>query len=537
MKKVAVADWSTLADRKPAYALVANVDLVVVRRADAVFVLYGRCLHRGALLADGFIDGENLICGLHNWDYRIDTGISEYNNAEVLPTFQAWLDGGKVLVDEHEIVAWEKAHPQPYRRDDYQGLYAETHEDPVEPYVKLIQKYAAEGLSKTGHHGVVEAMGVPRSELPSWDDIQIITAQLATPPQLDDAPVGTAVVVGPNAQKPLRLEIPLLVSDMSFGSLSEPAKVALAKGAELAGTGICSGECGMLAEEQSANHRYFYELASARFGFSWDKVLKAQAFHFKGGQAAKTGTGGHLPGSKVVGKIAVTRGLPEGQDAVSPARFPEWTEVSQFRAFADEVRDRTGGIPIGYKLSAQHVEKDIDAALAIGCDYIIIDGRGGGTGAAPRIFRDNISVPTIPALARARRHLDRSGRKDVTLIITGGLRTPADFAKALALGADAVALANSAIQAIGCLGMRACHTNNCPVGIATQKPHLTARLEVDKSAERLARFLETSVELMKILARACGHTHLNQLSVDDLVTWKPDMARLAGVPYGGVGPD
>ena len=139
---------------------------------------------------------------------------------------------------------------------------------------------------------------MPRQELPSWDDIQIITAQLATPPQLDDAEVGTEVVVGPNAQKPLRLKIPLLVSDMSFGSLSEPAKVALAKGAELAGTGIASGEGGMLADEQASNSRYFYELASARFGFSWDKLLKVQAFHFKGGQGAKTGTGGHLPGKQ-----------------------------------------------------------------------------------------------------------------------------------------------------------------------------------------------------------------------------------------------
>ncbi len=534
MNKVAVADWSKLADRMPAYALVANVDLVVIRHDARISVLYGRCLHRGALLADGFVDGDNLICGVHNWDYRIDTGISEYNNAEVLAKFNACVENGKVLVDQDEIAGWEKTHPQPYRRDVYQGLYAEVHADPVEPYVKLIQGYATDGLSKTGHHGVVEAMGVPRQELPSWDDIQIITAQLATLPQLDDVPVGTEVVVGPNARKPLTLKIPLLVSDMSFGSLSEPAKIALAKGAELAGTGICSGEGGMLAEEQAANSRYFYELASARFGFAWEKLLKAQAFHFKGGQAAKTGTGGHLPGKKVVGKIAITRGLPEGQDAVSPSRFPDWTELSQFKAFADEVRDRSGGIPIGYKLSAQHIEKDIDAALTIGCDYIILDGRGGGTGAAPLIFRDNISVPTIPALARARRHLDRSGRKDVTLIITGGLRTPADFTKALALGADAVAIANSAIQAIGCLGMRACHTNNCPVGIATQKPYLMARLDVNKSAERLARFLDASVDLMKILARACGHTHVNQLSLDDLTTWKEEMSRLAGVPYGGV---
>ncbi len=534
MSKVAVATWSELADRQPAYALVADVDLVVIRYGEEASVLYGRCLHRGALLADGHIEGDNLICGLHNWDYRIDSGISAYNNTETLAKFACWIENEKIMVDRDQIAAWALAHPQPYKRDAYQGLYADLHGDPVEPHVGLIQRYAREGLSKTGHHGVTEAMGVPRGELPSWDDIQFVTAQLAVPPQLDDVPVGSEVVIGPNAQKPLTLKIPLLVSDMSFGSLSEPAKVALAKGAQLAGTGICSGEGGMLAEEQAANGRYFYEFASARFGFSWDKVCKAQAFHFKGGQAAKTGTGGHLPGKKVTGKIATTRGLPEGKDAVSPARFPEWTELSHFREFAAQVRDRTGGIPIGYKLSAQHIEKDIDAALEIGCDYIILDGRGGGTGAAPVIFRNNISVPTIPALARARRHLDRSGR-NVTLIVTGGLRLPADFAKALALGADAVALANSAIQAIGCLGMRACHTNNCPVGIATQQPHLMARLEVEKSARQLARFFEASVELMKILTRACGHTHLNQLCRDDLTTWKEDMARLSGVPYGGVG--
>ena len=168
------------------------------------------------------------------------------------------------------------------------------------------------------------------------------------------------------------------------------------------------------------------------------------------------------------------------------------------------------------------------------CSPVILDGRGGGTGAAPLIFRDNISVPTIPALARARRHLDDLEQSNISLIITGGLRKPADFAKALALGADAVAVSNAAIQAIGCLGMRACHTNNCPVGIATQNPGLMARLEVEKSAQQLSRFFEASVELMKILARACGHSHLSQLVSDDLVTWKEEMTHLAGIDYGGV---
>jgi glutamate synthase domain-containing protein 2 len=316
--------------------------------------------------------------------------------------------------------------------------------------------------------------------------------------------------------------------------LSEPAKRALAMGAEMAGTGICSGEGGMLPEEQEENSRYFYELASGRFGFSWDKLDKVQAFHFKGGQGAKTGTGGHLPGNKVKGKIAEVRGLAEGEAAISPPRFPDWTEVSQIRDFADEVRDRTGGIPIGYKLSAQHIEKDIDAALEVGVDYIILDGRGGGTGAAPIIFRDNISVPTIPALARARLHLDSAGRTDVTLVITGGLRKPADFVKALALGADAVAVSNSAMQAIGCIAMRACHTNNCPVGIATQKPHLVSRLIIEKSARRLANFFEASTELMQVMARACGHDHVSKFNADDLTTWKRELADLSGVRFGGV---
>jgi glutamate synthase domain-containing protein 2 len=380
-------------------------------------------------------------------------------------------------------------------------------------------------------------MGVPLTELPRWNDIQILTAQVARRPLADDASVGTELVIGPKAKKPLRLKIPLFVSDMSFGALSEEAKIALARGAELAGTGICSGEGGMLPEEQAGNSRYFYELASARFGWSMDKAARAQAFHFKGGQGAKTGTGGHLPGEKVVGKIAEVRGLDPGTPAISPSRFPDLVTAADFSELADAVRERTGGIPIGFKLSAQHIEDDIDFALKVGVDYIILDGRGGGTGAAPEIFKNNISVPTIAALARARRHLDRAGvGRGVTLIITGGLRTESDFAKALALGADGVAVANAALQAIGCLGMRACHTNNCPVGIATQKPGLRARLEIAKSAQRLKNYFEATTALMKILARACGHDHLNGFTPDDLTTWNRDMAYLSGISYAGVTP-
>jgi len=253
------------------------------------------------------------------------------------------------------------------------------------------------------------AMGVPRNELPDWNDIQIMVAQLHRKPLMEDIPVGTNLVIGPNARKPLELKIPLFVSDMSFGALSEEAKTAMALDAEQAGTGICSGEGGMLPDEQAANSRYFYELASAQFGYNEESLKKVQAFHFKGGQGAKTGT--------------------------------------------------------------------------------------------------------------------------------GGLRTHTDFIKAMALGADGVALANSAMQAIGCVGARICNTNNCPAGVATQKPELRKRLDVAVAAKKLNTYLESTVELMQVMARACGHNHLNQFEQRDLAAWKRNIAKLAGIEHSGFDPE
>jgi len=405
-----------------------------------------------------------------------------------------------------------------------------------EPTVALIHQLASEGLSKLGHHGPMTSMGVPRHELPHWDDIQILAAQMATKPLMEDQAVGTELIIGQEAKKPLKLDIPLFVSDMSFGSLSEEAKVAMAKGAELAGTGICSGEGGMLPEEQAANSRYFYELASAEFGFREELLTNVQAFHFKGGQGAKTGTGGHLPGSKNIGKISQVRGIREGEPAVSPPTFRNLSSVSDFKRFADRVREISGGIPIGFKLSANHIEKDIQFALDASADYIILDGRGGGTGAAPALFRDHISVPTIPALARARAYLDAQGASGrVTLIVTGGLRMAPDFIKAMALGADGIAIANSAMQAIGCVAARMCNSNNCPAGIATQKEELRQRLDVEHSAQRLERYFTASVELMQVMARACGHDHLNRFSINDLTSWKKEVSDLSGIHYAGFG--
>ncbi|MDH3215338.1 MAG: glutamate synthase-related protein [Candidatus Krumholzibacteria bacterium] len=532
--RVKIADLKELADREPAHARVGDVDLVVIKVGPDIHVFEGRCRHQGALMSDGSVDGEQLVCGLHGWTYDVRTGANQDASGNDLTTYESWVERDAVLVDGDEIIARGGKKAEQSQKTEKKTAPEPSNRE--EPHNEYIRHLATHGLSKTGAHGRVAAMGVPRYQLPMWDDVQFVTAQLHKLPRLDEDAVGSDLIVGPSAKKPLHLKIPIIVSDMSFGALSQEAKVALAKGAELAGTGICSGEGGMLPEEQEANGRYFYELASARFGFSWDKLKTVQAFHFKGGQAAKTGTGGHLPGEKVSQKIAEVRGLKAGEPAVSPARFPDWHGEDDFASFVEQVREKTGGIPVGFKLSAQHIEADIDAAIRIGVDYIILDGRGGGTGAAPLIFRDHISVPTMPALARARRHLDKTGCPDITLFITGGLRTPADFAKALALGADGIAIANSAIQAIGCLGTRACHTNNCPVGIATQKESLRERLHVEEAALGLGRFLDASVHLMSTLARACGHTHLNEFCVDDLTTWKRDVAYLTGVKYGGVIP-
>lgn len=403
-----------------------------------------------------------------------------------------------------------------------------------EPTVEFIHQLAKEGLTKMGHHGRMTSMGVPRNLLPHWDDIQIMVAQMATKPLFEDTKVATDLVIGPRAKRPLTLTMPLFVSDMSFGSLSEEAKIALAKGAELAGTGICSGEGGMLPEEQAANSRYFYELASGQFGYDEQNITKVQAFHFKGGQGAKTGTGGHLPGIKNIGKIAQVRGLTAGTDAISPPTFTNLHSAADFKQFADHIRAITQGIPIGFKLSANHIEQDIQFALDASADYIILDGRGGGTGAAPEIFRDHISVPTIPALARARAYLDQVGATDVTLIVTGGLRVPMDFVKAMAMGADGIAVSNSAMQAIGCIAARICHTNNCPAGITTQKPELRQKLQIDQAANQLRNFFESSCELMKVMARACGHDHLNQFNPQDLATWSKEMSELSGIKFSGI---
>ena len=397
---------------------------------------------------------------------------------------------------------------------------------------EFIQSLATTRLTERAH-GPMTSMGVKWHKLPVWDDLDLVMADDRLP---ESADVGSNLVIGENRGRPLELEIPLLISDMSFGSLSMQAKVTLARGAELAGTAICSGEGGILAEEIRESSRYMYELGTGEFGYRalgdrqplWPG---AQSFHFKGGQAAKTGTGGHLPAEKATDRIADTRGVEPGKAVISPPTFRDLRTVADFRRRVDEVQEAMGDVPIGFKLSANRLEEDIEFALQVGADYIILDGRGGSTGAAPILFRDHISIPTIPALIRARQILDaKVPGGGVKLIITGGLRVPTDFVKAMALGADGVALANSALQAVGCIGTRRCQSNLCPAGIATQDP--VYAMNFQGTPEQLSNYLGNSVAVMQRLARACGHSHLDEFTRDDLQVRNPEMAHLTGLPLG-----
>jgi glutamate synthase domain-containing protein 2 len=378
----------------------------------------------------------------------------------------------------------------------------------------------------------VEAMGSERNEpgtharpFPSYDDLVFRPAQLARLPLLGDQPVDTSTVLGTRAGRPLRLEIPVFVSHMSYGALSAEAKEALARGASAAGTAIASGEGGAHPRERDNADRYIFEMASGYFGWTEENIAAAAAIEVKIGQGAKPGLGGTLLGSKVTAEIAAVRGVAAGTDVHSPAHFPDINSVADLARRVAEIKQMTGGVPVGIKFAAGDVERDVAAALECGADYITVDGLGGGTGAAPVHVKDHVGIPSAFGLYRARRFLENEGVTDVQLVATGGFRMPNEMAKALALGADAVALATASLMAIGCQQYRACHSGGCPVGIATQNPLLRGRLDVEESARRLAEFLTRSTAMMVDFARICGRSRLVDLDRSDLGTLDPELAR------------
>lgn len=391
-------------------------------------------------------------------------------------------------------------------------------------YMDAIHEMAVSGKTIIGAMGTTMAM-------PNWDDILILGAQLNPAPLLDDEPVITTVVIGKNAKRPLIAENPVFVSHMSFGALSGETKVALAKGTAMSGSVQESGEGGILLEEREAANKYIFEYIPNKYSVTDENLRNSDAIEIKIGQGTKPGMGGHLPAEKVTPEIAAIRNKPLGQDIHSPSKFQEIKTKEDLKALVAELRDRSDGRPIGIKIAAGRIERDLEFCVFAEPDFITIDGRGGGTGASPYLLREATSVPTIYALHRARKYLDSVGAKDISLIITGGLRVSSDFAKAIAMGADAVAVGTGALIAAACQQYRICGSGKCPMGIATQDPELRARLKVEAAAQRVANYLNVSLAELRSYARITGHRRLHDLSVNDLCTISREISEHTDIPH------
>lgn len=392
-------------------------------------------------------------------------------------------------------------------------------------YMKEIHEMAVTGRTLGG------AMGT-QMPVPGWDDVLLLGTQLNPPPLEDDAPVVTQTVIGKHAKQPMVLESPVYISHMSFGALSKETKIALAKGSAMAKTAMCSGEGGILPEEKAAAYKYIFEYIPNKYSVTDENLKSSDAIEIKIGQGTKPGMGGHLPGEKVTPEIAALRGKKPGEDVQSPSKFPEINSKEDLKAMVDMLRERSGGRPVGIKIAAGRIEQDLEHCVFAEPDFITIDGRGGATGSSPFFLREATTVPTIYALSRARRYLD-SVHSDIALVITGGLRVSPDFAKALAMGADAIAIASAALIAAACQQYRICGSGKCPVGVATQDPELRARLHIDTAAQRVANFLNVSLSELKTFARITGHSSVHDLGLDDLVTLNRDIEECTGIPYAG----
>lgn len=353
--------------------------------------------------------------------------------------------------------------------------------------------------------------------MPSWDDILILGNQLNPQPLESDVDVNTRTIIGKNAKKPLIIESPIYITHMSFGALSRETKIALAKGSAAIKTAQCSGEGGILPEEMENAYRYIFEYVPNKYSATDENLKNADAIEIKIGQSTKPGLGGQLQGEKVTDEISKIRGKPLGEDIHSPATIHEVNSKEDLKDLVDELRQRSCGRPIGLKFAAGRIEDDLKYVLYAEPDFITIDGRGGSTGASPKLVRDSTSVPTVYALARARKFLD-SHESYIDLTITGGLRVSSDFAKALAMGANAVAIGTGAMIAAACQQYKICDTGDCPVGVATQDDGLRMRLKIETAAKRVENYLKVSTEELKTFARITGHDDVHHLNVNDLCT-------------------
>lgn len=397
--------------------------------------------------------------------------------------------------------------------------------DPSARYMEEIHEMAVTGKSIGG------AMST-KMPMPNWDDILLLGAQLNPPPLNDGEAVDTVTVIGKHAKKPMVLQSPIYISHMSFGALSREVKIALAKGSAMAKTAMCSGEGGILPEEKQAAYKYIFEYIPNQYSVTDENLRTSDAIEIKIGQGTKPGMGGHLPGEKVTAEIAAIRGKKQGEDIQSPSKFPDLHTKEDLRDMVDMLRQRSDGRPIGIKIAAGNIEQDLEYCVFAQPDFITIDGRGGATGSSPLFLREATTVPTVYALARARKYLDEV-HSDISLVITGGLRVSADFAKALAMGADAVAIASAGLIAAACQQYRICGSGNCPVGVATQDPELRKRLHIDAAAQRVANFLNVSRAELQTFARVTGNHSVHGLSMENLITTDREIAEYTGIRHAG----
>ena len=387
-------------------------------------------------------------------------------------------------------------------------------------------------IAATGK-GITAAMGSLKRMPFTLDDLHFIPAQVHRVPLNREEPVATGITLGPAARRPLGLPTPILVSGMSYGAVSRSLKLAIAGASAKAGFGFNTGEGGTLEEElATAPGTLVMQYSTGRFGITEEKLRRAAAVEIRFGQGAYPGKGSYLPAEKITPDIARIRGVKDGEAAYSPARHPDMADTGQIREKITWLKSLTGGVPVGAKIGCGNVEEDVGDLAGAGADFIALDGFGGGTGATDLAVRENVGIPLVAALPRADRALRSFGLRDrVTLIGGGGLRTAADFAKCLALGADAVYIGTAAMIAVNCEQYRICNTGLCPTGLTTQNPSLEAQLDVGEGTGRLATFIRASTDEMAAFARITGKRDLRELDITDLVSLDRDLASLAGCAW------